>query len=184
MKQSVKRLILIACIVLAVLILFCIVRSAVNKGLGSKVEAATAEFYRSGSIGDNLSKRLAAADGLQNIGAKYDSVYTAYSELRSTHNELLALVNAKSNSLSEMHELNEKLGSQFVTLREQLEPLTEGKAHSALAEYQDAMDSAQAAIDRSYYNEDTEEFLKKTLNRFPNSILKGLVKAEFPVLWE
>ena len=184
MKQSVKRLICIAAIVLAVLILFCIVRSAVNKGLGAKVEAAAAEFYRSGNIGDSLAKRLDAADKLQNTAARFDAVYSAYSELRNTNNALLALVNAKSNDLSEMYALNNQLSEQFVTLRKQLEPITEGKAHDALAEYQTAMDEAQAAIDRSFYNDDTANFYKTVLNRFPNNILKALVKADMPNYWE
>ena len=65
-----------------------------------------------------------------------------------------------------------------------MEPLTEGKAHKALGEFQSAMDEAQKVIDVSGYNNAIREFTGKVLNRFPASLLKGLVKEAAPALWE
>jgi hypothetical protein len=183
-----KRLILIGCILLALIILFFIFRAVVENTLGRKIGDAVDQFWQGvgsqSSIAENLEARLLASDGLQNIAAKYDQVYEEYSALRTTRNDLFALFSARSGDLGRMFDLNADLTRHFAACREALEPITEGKAHAALAEYQDAMDTAQAAIDRSAYNDAVRDFRRDVLDRFPASLLKGLVKEEPPALWE
>ena len=89
-----------------------------------------------------------------------------------------------SGDLGRMYDLNETLSKNFIACREALEPLTEGKAHKALGEFQNAMDEAQKVIDVSGYNNAIREFTGKVLDRFPASLLKGLVKEAAPALWE
>ena len=135
-------------------------------------------------IAQELQERLKVADGLQNIAARYDAVYDEYSALRSTHNELRELLNSGSPDLGRMYDLNRDLGVRFIACREALEPITEGKAHNALGDYQTAMDEAQKVIDVSGYNNAIREFYRTVTDRFPASLLKGLVKEPLPALWE
>ena len=187
-----KTLLIVLAVILALLILFAIFRALVENGLGKKMANASALFVNGTGgqpgIAEELQARLDAADGLQNIAAKYDDVYTEYSALRSTILDLKQLLkDVKENGsadLGRMYDLNEQLSRDFAACREALEPITEGKAHAALGEYQSAMDEAQEIIGKSGYNRAIEDFYKKVLNRFPNGILKGLVKEAAPALWQ
>ncbi len=183
-----KTLLKILAVIVALLILFLILRGVVESTLGKKIAAASALFDKGTGgqpgISAELNARLQAADGLQNIAAKYDQVYSEYSALRSTHNALREQLNSQDRDLGRMFDLNETLSKDFIACREALEPLTEGKAHNALGEYQSAMDEAQKVIDVSGYNNAIREFGQKVLNRFPASLLKGLVKEKAPALWE
>ena len=183
-----KKLLIVLAVVLALLILFAIFRALVENGLGKKMADASALFVNGTGgqpgIAEELQARLDAADGLQNIAAKYDRVYDEYSALRSTHNELRELLNSGSPDLGRMYDLNEQLTKDFIACREALEPITEGKALNALGEYQSAMDEAQAVIAKSGYNRAIEEFTRTVMDRFPNGILKGLVKETVPALWQ
>ncbi len=183
-----KTIIKILAVIVALLVLFLILRGVVESTLGKKIADAAALFDKGTGgqpgISEELKARLQAADGLQNIAAKYDQVYEEYSALRSTHNELREMLNSGNYDLGRMFDLNETLSKNFAACREALEPLTEGKAHAALGEFQTAMDEAQRVIDVSGYNNAIREFLGKVLNRFPASLLKGLVKESAPALWE
>ena len=183
-----KTIIKILAVIVALLVLFLILRGVVESTLGKKIADAAALFDKGTGgqpgISEELKARLQAADGLQNIAAKYDQVYEEYSALRSTHNELWEMLNSGNYDLGRMFDLNETLSKNFAACREALEPLTEGKAHAALGEFQTAMDEAQRVIDVSGYNNAIREFLGKVLNRFPASLLKGLVKESAPALWE
>ena len=183
-----KTLLKILAVIVALLILFLILRGVVESTLGKKIADASALFDKGTGgqpgISEELRARLQAADGLQNIAAKYDQVYEQYSKLRSTHNELRELLNSGSRDLGRMFDLNQALSESFAACREALEPLTEGKAHAALGEYQSAMEEAQKVIDRSGYNDAIREFTDSVQNRFPASLLKGLVKEAVPALWE
>ena len=183
-----KTIIKILAVIVALLVLFLILRGVVESTLGKKIADAAALFDKGTGgqpgISEELKARLQAADGLQNIAAKYDQVYEEYSALRSTHNELREMLNSDNYDLGRMFDLNETLSKNFAACREALEPLTEGKAHAALGEFQTAMDEAQRVIDVSGYNNAIREFLGKVLNRFPASLLKGLVKESAPALWE
>ena len=183
-----KTLLKILAVIVALLILFLILRGVVESTLGKKIAEASALFDKGTGgqpgISEELKARLQAADGLQSIAAKYDQVYQEYSDLRSTHNELRELLNSGDRDLGRMYDLNEKLSQTFTACREALEPLTEGKAHAALGEYQSAMDEAQRIIDVSGYNNAIREFFQTVLDRFPASLLKGLVKETPPALWE
>lgn len=183
-----KTIIKILAVIVALLVLFLILRGVVESTLGKKIADAAALFDKGTGgqpgISEELKARLQAADGLQNIAAKYDQVYEEYSALRSTHNELREMLNSGNYDLGRMFDLNETLSKNFAACREALEPLTEGKAHAALREFQTAMDEAQRVIDVSGYNNAIREFLGKVLNRFPASLLKGLVKESAPALWE
>lgn len=183
-----KILLLILVILLVLVILFAIFRGLLENGLGKKVAEASALFQKGTGgqpgISEELQARLDAADGLQNIAARYDQVYQEYSELRSIHNELRGLLNDGSGDLGRMYDLNEALTRSFAACREALEPLTEGKAHAALGEFQSAMDEAQRIIDVSGYNNAIKDFYHKVLDRFPASLLKGLLKEAPPALWE
>ena len=183
-----KTLLIILAVIVVLLLLFLILRGVVESTLGKKMAEASALFDKGTGgkpgIAEELKARLNAADGLQNIAAKYDQVYDEYSALRSTHNELRELLNAGSGELGRMYDLNEALSRNFTACREALEPITEGKAHAALGEYQSAMDEAQRVIDVSGYNNAIREFLRTVLDRFPASLLKGLVKEAAPALWE
>ncbi len=183
-----KTLLKILAVVVALLVLFLILRGVVESTLGKKMADASALFTKGTGgqpgISEELKARLQAADGLQNIAATSDQVYEQYSALRSTHNELRELLNSGSGELGRMYDLNEDLSKNFIACREALEPLTEGKAHKALGEFQSAMDEAQKVIDVSGYNNAIREFTGKVLNRFPASLLKGLVKEAAPALWE
>lgn len=183
-----KTIIKILAVIVALLVLFLILRGVVESTLGKKIAEAAALFDKGTGgqpgISEELKARLQAADGLQNIAAKYDQVYEEYSALRSTHNELREMLNSGNYDLGRMFDLNETLSKNFAACREALEPLTEGKAHAALGEFQTAMDEAQRVIDVSGYNNAIREFLGKVLNRFPASLLKGLVKESAPALWE
>lgn len=183
-----KTLLKILAVVVALLVLFLILRGVVESTLGKKIAEASALFEKGTGgqpgISEELKVRLQAADGLQNIAAKYDQVYQEYSDLRSTHNELRELLNSGDRDLGRMFDLNQELSRNFTACREALEPLTEGKAHKALGEYQTAMDEAQKVIDVSGYNNAIREFYQKVLDRFPASLLKGLVKEKAPALWE
>ena len=191
MKLKTKLLIVLA-VVLALLILFLIFRALVENGLGRRI-AETNALFENGTGGQpgiaaELQARLDAADELQNIAAKYDEAYTEYSALRSTIIEMKELLKAYretgSADLGRLYDLNALLSTQFITCREALEPITEGKAHNALGDYQTAMDEAQAVIDRSGYNRAVSTFYDTVLDRFPNSLLKGLVKEAAPALWQ
>ena len=183
-----KTIIKILAVIVALLVLFLILRGVVESTLGKKIADVAALFDKGTGgqpgISEELKARLQAADGLQNIAAKYDQVYEEYSALRSTHNELREMLNSGNYDLGRMFDLNETLSKNFAACREALEPLTEGKAHAALGEFQTAMDEAQRVIDVSGYNNAIREFLGKVLNRFPASLLKGLVKESAPALWE
>lgn len=183
-----KTLLTVLIVLLALAILFLIFRALVENGLGRRMAEASALFERGTGgqpgIAAELRERLQAADGLQSIAAKYDEVYEEYSALRSTHNELRELLNSGSPDLGRMFDLNAELGARFAACREALEPLTQGKAHNALGEYQSAMDEAQAAIDKSGYNSAIEDFTRTVLDRFPNNLLKGLVRETAPALWQ
>ena len=183
-----KTLLIILAVVVALLVLFLILRGVVESTLGKKIADASSVFTKGAlgqpGIAEELQARLDAADGLQSIAAKYDTVYQEYSDLRSTHNELRQLLLDGSPELGRMYDLNAELSKNFTACREALEPLTEGKAHAALGEYQSAMDEAQKIIDASKYNDTVRDFYKKVLNRFPASLLKGLVKETPPALWE
>jgi len=183
-----KTIIKILAVIVALLVLFLILRGVVESTLGKKIADAAALFDKGTGgqpgISEELKARLQAADGLQNIAAKYDQVYEEYSALRSTHNELREMLNSGNYDLGRMFDLNETLSKNFAACREALEPLTEGKAHAALGEFQTAMDEAQRVINVSGYNNAIREFLGKVLNRFPASLLKGLVKESAPALWE
>ncbi|MBR3060254.1 MAG: hypothetical protein IKG89_06535, partial [Oscillospiraceae bacterium] len=151
-----KTLLIILAVVVALLILFLIFRGILESTLGAKMAEASALFTKGTGgqpgIAQELQERLKAADGLQNIAARYDAVYDEYSALRSTHNELRELLNSGSPDLGRMYDLNRDLGVRFIACREALEPITEGKAHNALGDYQAAMDEAQKVIDVSGYN--------------------------------
>ena len=191
MKLKTKLLIALA-ILLALVILFLIFRSLVENGLGRRIAEANALFERGTGgqpgIAAELQARLDAADELQNIAAKYDTVYTEYSALRNTILEMKELLkeygDKGSADLGRMYDLNALLSTQFTDCRKALEPITEGKAHNALGDYQTAMDEAQAVIDRSGYNRAVSTFYDTVLDRFPNSLLKGLVKEAAPALWQ
>ncbi len=183
-----KILLIILAVVVALLILFLIFRGILESTLGAKMAEASALFTKGTGgqpgIAQELQERLKAADGLQNIAARYDAVYDEYSALRSTHNELRELLNSGSPDLGRMYDLNRDLGVRFIACREALEPITEGKAHNALGDYQTAMDEAQKVIDVSGYNNAIREFYRTVTDRFPASLLKGLVKEPLPALWE
>ena len=183
-----KTLLKILAVIVALLLLFLILRGVVESTLGKKMADASALFDKGTGgqpgISEELKARLQAADGLQSIAAKYDQVYQEYSDLRSVHNELRELLNSGSGELGRMYDLNGELSRTFIACREALEPLTEGKAHNALGEYQNAMDEAQRVIDVSGYNNAIREFCRSVLDRFPASLLKGLVKETPPALWE
>ncbi len=183
-----KTLLIILAVVVALLILFLIFRGILESTLGAKMTEASALFTKGTGgqpgIAQELQERLKAADGLQNIAARYDAVYDEYSALRSTHNELRELLNSGSPDLGRMYDLNRDLGVRFIACREALEPITEGKAHNALGDYQTAMDEAQKVIDVSGYNNAIREFYRTVTDRFPASLLKGLVKEPLPALWE
>lgn len=188
-----KKLLIILAVLVALVILFFIFKALVENGLGRRIAEANALFENGTGgqpgIAEELQARLEAADGLQNLAAKYgDAVYTEYSALRDTNNELRALLKEHRDTgwadLGRMYDLNRDLGDQFAACREVLEPITEGKAHAALGDYQTAMDEAQAVINKSGYNSAIRDFTDTVLNRFPNGILKGLVKEKAPMLWE
>ena len=187
-----KILLIVLAVILALLILFLIFRALVENGLGKKMANASALFLNGTGgqpgIAEELQARLDAADGLQNIAAKYDDVYAEYSALRNTILDMKQLLkDVKENGsadLGRLYDLNEDLSAHFAACREALEPITEGKAHNALGEYQSALDEAQAVINKSGYNNAINEFYKKVMNRFPNSLLKGLVKEAVPALWQ
>ena len=188
-----KKLLLILAVVVVLVILFFIFKALVENGLGQRIAEANALFENGTGgqpgIASELQTRLEAADELQSIAAKYgDAAYTEYSALRDTNNELRALLKEHHDTgwadLGRMFDLNEALSKHFVSCREVLEPLTEGKAHAALGEYQSVMEEAQAVINKSGYNSAIRDFTETVLNRFPNGILKGLVKEKAPMLWE
>lgn len=183
-----KTLLIILAVIVAVFVLFLIFRGILESTLGAKMAEASSLFTKGTGgqpgIAQELQARLDAADGLQNLAAKYDTVYEEYSALRSTHNELRELLNSGSPDLGRMFDLNADLSTRFTACREALEPITEGKAHNALGEYQTAMDEAQKVIDVSGYNNAIREFYRTVLDRFPASLLKGLVKETVPALWE
>ena len=126
-----KTLLIILAVVVALLILFLIFRGILESTLGAKMAEASALFTKGTGgqpgIAQELQERLKAADGLQNIAARYDAVYDEYSALRSTHNELRELLNSGSPDLGRMYDLNRDLGVRFIACREALEPITEGK---------------------------------------------------------
>ncbi len=183
-----KTLLIILAVIVAVLVLFLIFRGILESTLGAKMAEASALFQKGTGgqpgIAEKLHERLNAADELQNLAVKYDAVYEEYSALRSTNNELRGLLNDGSPDLGRMYDLNVTLTEQFTVCREALEPITEGKAHAALGEYQTAFDEAQKVIDVSGYNNAIREFYRTVLDRFPASLLKGLVKEPVPALWE
>ena len=189
-----KRLILIGLAILVLLILFFILRSTVNAGLGSKIDDCKAAFTRGVedgmggrglSLAQALQQRLDAADGLQTIAAKHDEVYSEYAALRTARNELMTLV-AEGKDLSAMYQANEALDPLFTACREALEGLTEGKERSALDTYQADMDAAREAVSKAgaAFNAHVEDFTDSVLKRFPNSLLKGLVKTGLPTYWQ
>ena len=189
-----KRLVLIAVILAVLLILFFILRGTVNAGLGAKIDDCKAAFSlgvedgmggRGPSLAQALQQRLDAADGLQTIAAKHDEVYSAYTALRSARNELMTLL-ADGSDLSAMYAANEALDPLFKACRESLEGLTEGKERSALDTYQADMDAAQDAVSKAgaAFNAHVEDFTDSVLKRFPNSLLKGLVKTALPSYWQ
>ncbi len=183
-----KTLLIILAVIVAVLVLFLIFRGILESTLGAKMAEASALFQKGTGgqpgIAEKLHERLNAADELQNLAVKYDSVYEEYSALRSTNNELRELLNSGSPDLGRMYDLNVTLTAQFGACREALEPITEGKAHNALGEYQTAFDEAQKVIDVSGYNNAIRDFYSSVLDRFPASLLKGLVKEPIPALWQ
>lgn len=188
-----KRLILVAAAILVLLILFFILRGTVNANLGGKIDDCKAAFTlgvedgmggRSLSLAQALQQRLDAADGLQTIAAKHDEVYSEYTALRSARNELMTLLE-EGEDLAAMHQANEALTPLFNACREALTATTSGKERAALDTYLADMEAAQDAIDScaAAYNAHVEDFTDSVLKRFPNSLLKGLVKTSMPVSW-
>lgn len=187
-----KKLLILLAILVALVILFLICRALVENGLGKRIAEANALFLNGTGgqpgIATELEARLEAADGLQSIAAKDDAVYREYSALRSTILNMKEMLSQYREDgwadLGQLYDLNAALSTQFAACREALEPRTEGKAHAALGEYQTAMDEAQAIIGKSGYNSAIRDFTDTVLNRFPNSLLKGLVKEKAPALWQ
>ena len=74
-----KTLLKILVVIVVLLILFLILRGVVESTLGKKIADAAALFDKGTGgqpgISEELKARLEAADGLQNIAAKYDQVY-------------------------------------------------------------------------------------------------------------
>ena len=106
-------------------------------------------------------------------------------ETMAARNELMTLV-AEGKDLSAMYQANEALDPLFTACREALEGLTEGKERSALDTYQADMDAAREAVSKAgaAFNAHVEDFTDSVLKRFPNSLLKGLVKTGLPTYWQ
>jgi len=188
-----KTLYIVIAAVVAVLLIFAMVNATVNRNLGKKVEAVRDSFHTgvlnadgttTMSVTDALYKRLNAADQLQTLAAKYDEIYDEYTAMRNASNDFLSLLK-NNGDMAALKEANRVLEEHFQTCAEVLTPLVEGKAatqlENAAVDFAAAQDTLNDAV--TAYNNHVAAFTRNTLKKFPNSILKGLVKGGMPEQW-
>lgn len=153
--------------------------------LGEACQAAEDAFYTNDgsakSIYSRLDARLDAANGLWTIIQNYNnSEAIDLSAARGT------LLSARENrDISDMFAANKALQSAFDSALASLGKYSlDSGEKEAVESYATTFAGAQKMIDESKYNENVLEFQRGVLDKFPASVLKGIVGIDEPELFQ
>ncbi len=164
---------------------------SVNRTLGERCQEVTdgfyqgvvADGYRQSSISSHLQMRLDLSNSIAAVTSAYEALSGQTEAFRQAREQLLAAVS--SADIDAQYRKNAALREAAKALREAAEDVTFSERDRKILDtcWRD-FDGAQAAIDKSGYNDAVREFYRSTLNVFPTRFLAEVSGVKLPELYE
>ncbi|HHU23017.1 MAG TPA: hypothetical protein GXZ52_06360 [Clostridiales bacterium] len=185
----------VAFIITAVVIILSTIFS-VHRTLGAECQRVRDSFftgvvydgYARKSVATHLKVRIDAANAAATITANYSQLESETQNLRAARNRLIDTLNDAERgktSVEEVYNANEELQSAFEDLEKGMEGIELSQREAKNYEKcRSNFYGAQAAIEKSGYNEAVREFYRTTLNVYPTNFLWRISWVDPPELYE